>query len=83
MPPGNRQYYVLYMKCYTFQAGGVETGWRTHMGGALELFACEEGAPVKVALKATPANNMFAFFAVGPESFHQVRSRTLLEKTDF
>lgn len=47
-------------------------GWRPHMGGALELFSCDEAGPAQVALRAFPANNTLAFFAVGPKSFHQV-----------
>lgn len=58
--------------------GGAEAGWRAHMGGALELFACEGGAPRGVALRAAPANNTLAFFAVGPESFHQVKNTFIL-----
>lgn len=42
------------------------------MGGALELFSCDEAGPAQVALRAFPANNTLAFFAVGPKSFHQV-----------
>ncbi|XP_045453565.1 prolyl 3-hydroxylase sudestada1 [Melitaea cinxia] len=54
-------------------------GWRPHMGGALELFSCDEAGPARVALRAYPANNTLAFFAVGPKSFHQVGEVLSLE----
>ncbi|CAH2088409.1 unnamed protein product [Euphydryas editha] len=54
-------------------------GWRAHMGGALELFSCDEAGPASVALRAYPANNTLAFFVVGPTSFHQVGEVLSLE----
>ncbi|CAH0718873.1 unnamed protein product, partial [Brenthis ino] len=55
-------------------------GWRAHMGGALELFARDaEGAAARVRRRVFPANNTLAFFAVGPDSFHQVGEVLSLE----
>ncbi|XP_039747687.1 prolyl 3-hydroxylase sudestada1 isoform X2 [Pararge aegeria] len=55
-------------------------GWAPNMGGALELFQCDdEGCPTRVALRAFPANNTLAFFGVGPRSFHQVGEVLSLE----
>ncbi|XP_045504909.1 prolyl 3-hydroxylase sudestada1 [Colias croceus] len=52
---------------------GSWCGWSAAMGGALELFARDAaGAPLDVARRVYPANNMLAFFQVGKESFHQV-----------
>ncbi|XP_047998707.1 prolyl 3-hydroxylase sudestada1 [Leguminivora glycinivorella] len=57
-----------------------DTGWSAHMGGALELLARDEdGKPTDVARSVTPANNMLAFFQVGPETFHQVGEVLSLE----
>ncbi|XP_023948489.1 prolyl 3-hydroxylase sudestada1 [Bicyclus anynana] len=55
-------------------------GWTPGMGGALELFACDaRGVPERVTLRAFPANNTLAFFAVSPTSFHQVGEVLSLE----
>lgn len=54
---------------------GVEAwgGWARHMGGALQQLARDElGHPTHVVREVSPRNNMFAFFKVGHESFHQV-----------
>ncbi|XP_061717457.1 prolyl 3-hydroxylase sudestada1 [Cydia pomonella] len=57
-----------------------DTGWSAHMGGALELLARDEdGRPTDVARSVLPANNMLAFFQVGPETFHQVGEVLSLE----
>lgn len=53
-----------------------EHGWAEHMGGALELLACDaDGRPSAVVHRVFPRNNTLAFFQVGAESFHQVRGR--------
>lgn len=44
------------------------------MGGALELLARDEAGPTEVAHTVYPQNNMLAFFKVGTDSYHQVRS---------
>lgn len=50
-------------------------GWAEHMGGALELLAHDdEGRPTDVVHRVFPRNNMLAFFQVGVDSFHQVRT---------
>ncbi|XP_063366193.1 prolyl 3-hydroxylase sudestada1 [Cydia amplana] len=57
-----------------------DTGWSAHMGGALELLERDEdGRPTDVARSVLPANNMLAFFQVGPETFHQVGEVLSLE----
>ncbi|CAB3246957.1 unnamed protein product [Arctia plantaginis] len=68
-------------------AGGDHTeggedwgGWARHMGGALQQLACDEhGHPTHVVRDVYPRNNMFAFFKVGHESFHQVEEVLSLE----
>lgn len=48
--------------------------WSLEMGGALELFNCDDnGDPTyPIADSITPKNNQFVFFKVGERSFHQV-----------
>lgn len=47
--------------------------WSEEMGGALELFTCENGQPkYPIARKLPPRNNQFVFFKVCSKSFHQV-----------
>ncbi|VVD05362.1 unnamed protein product, partial [Leptidea sinapis] len=48
-------------------------GWSPEMGGGLELFSMDQdGEPATVEHTVYPANNMLAFFQVGPETYHQV-----------
>lgn len=55
-------------------------GWSAHMGGALQQLARDDhGRPDKVVRSVYPRNNMFAFFKVGPDSFHQVEEVLSLE----
>lgn len=47
--------------------------WTESMGGALELFNCEDGRPkYPIERKFLPRNNQFVFFKVCSKSFHQV-----------
>lgn len=47
--------------------------WTNSMGGALELFDCENGRPKYPVTRAfLPRNNQFVFFRVCSKSFHQV-----------
>ncbi|XP_041970053.1 prolyl 3-hydroxylase sudestada1 [Aricia agestis] len=55
-------------------AAATAGGWREDMGGALQLL---RGADVR--RHVLPANNMLAFFPVGPGSFHQVLEVTSME----
>jgi hypothetical protein len=50
----------------------VPEDWTAEDGGALDLFASENGKPTKVAKSICPSFNAFAFFEVSPASFHQV-----------
>lgn len=54
--------------------------WTPEMGGALELFNCDEnGDPTyPIADSVPPKNNQFVFFKVGEKSFHQVGEVTSL-----
>jgi len=47
--------------------------WSEEDGGALDLFSTDErGQPDQVVRSFFPVSNAFAFFPVGPKSFHQV-----------
>lgn len=61
--------YVLYLSPWP-----GKQSWTEQMGGALELFSCDEhGQPKYPIVKAiSPQNNQFVFFKVCDTSFHQV-----------
>jgi Rps23 Pro-64 3,4-dihydroxylase Tpa1-like proline 4-hydroxylase len=50
----------------------VPEDWSADDGGALDLFASENGQPTKVSKSVVPSRNAFAFFEVSPASHHQV-----------
>lgn len=61
--------YVLYLSPWP----GKES-WTEKMGGALELFSCDDQGQPKypIAKALSPQNNQFVFFKVCDASFHQV-----------